>query len=76
MNKPPGLYRATARLEQLKGVWQGSRLLPGGKFALLGTTMSPGFELRDLELGQRDVLVDSYPQFRDLITALTTPTAR
>ncbi len=59
-----------------KGVWQGSRLLPGGKFALLGTTMSPGFELRDFELGQRYLLVDSYPQFRDLITALTTPTAR
>src|SRR5271165_1096282 len=24
------------------GVWQGSRLAPGGKFALMGTTMSPG----------------------------------
>ncbi|MBW2554172.1 MAG: cupin domain-containing protein [Deltaproteobacteria bacterium] len=59
-----------------KGVWQGSRLLPGGKFALLGTTMSPGYEPRDFESGQRDVLVDSYPQFRDLITALTIPTAR
>ena len=59
-----------------KGVWQGSRLLPGGKFALLGTTMSPGFEPCDFESGQRDVLVDSYPHLRDLITALTTPAAR
>lgn len=60
----------------LKGTWQGSRLLSGGKFALLGTTMSPGFEPADFESGQRDILVDSYPQFRDLITALTIPTPR
>src|SRR3954465_9562713 len=29
------------------GVWQGSRLLKGGKFALMGTTMSPGFDFAD-----------------------------
>src|SRR5207245_2095434 len=27
-----------------RGVWQGSRLRPGGAFALLGTTMAPGFD--------------------------------
>ena len=37
------------------GVWQGSRLLPGGRFALLGTTVSPGFERADYENGQRDL---------------------
>ncbi len=26
-----------------RGVWQGSRLLAGGKFALLGATVAPGF---------------------------------
>ena len=31
------------------GTWQGSRLLPGGGFALLGTTMAPGFDARDFE---------------------------
>jgi len=56
-----------------KGVWQGSRLLPGGRFALLGTTVSPGFECSDYESGYRDVLVKSYPKFRDLIVALTLP---
>lgn len=56
-----------------RGVWQGSRLCPGGRFALLGTTMSPGFEFSDYESGQRDVLVASYPDFRDLIVALTLP---
>ena len=53
-----------------RGVWQGSRLLSGGRFALLGTTVSPGFEFSDYEAGQGDVLVDSYPQFSDLIQAL------
>jgi len=55
----------------MKGVWQGSRLLSGGKFALLGTTMSPGFKGADYQSGQRDTLIKAYPQFRDLITALT-----
>jgi len=54
-----------------KGVWQGGRLLLGGKFALLGTTVSPGFEFMDYEVGQRECLVESYPQFQNLIIALT-----
>src|SRR3984957_17424150 len=31
------------------GVWQGSGLIPGGEYALLGTTMSPGFDYADYE---------------------------
>jgi predicted cupin superfamily sugar epimerase len=54
-----------------RGIWQGARLLRGGKFALLGTTVSPGFEWVDYESGRRDDLVKSYPPFRDLIIALT-----
>jgi len=54
-----------------KGVWQGAKLSPGGKFALLGTTMSPGFDYTDYETGSKDILVESYPKFRDLIIALT-----
>src|SRR4030043_1480467 len=54
-----------------QGIWQGTRLLRGGDFALLGTTVSPGFELADYEFGRRDELVKSYPKFRELIIALT-----
>lgn len=54
-----------------RGVWQGSRLLPDGRFALLGTTVSPGFEFSDYEVGNRDLLVRSYPGFRDRILSLT-----
>jgi len=27
-----------------QGVWQGARLKPGGRFALMGTTVAPGFD--------------------------------
>jgi hypothetical protein len=51
--------------------WQGSRLLPGGTFALLGTTMSPGFSPEDFELGQREELMRLCPEQAELIRALT-----
>jgi predicted cupin superfamily sugar epimerase len=54
-----------------RGVWQGAKLIRDGSFALLGTTVSPGFESEDYESGRRDELVKSYPQFREVIIALT-----
>ncbi len=54
-----------------RGVWQGSRLLPGGRFALLGTTVAPGFDFADYEGGRRGDLERDYPAFRDRICALT-----
>jgi predicted cupin superfamily sugar epimerase len=54
-----------------KGVWQGSRLISGGKFALLGCTVSPGFEYEDYESGSRDALAREWQDWRDLIIALT-----
>jgi uncharacterized protein len=53
------------------GCWQGSRLAPGGKFALMGTTMAPGFDLRDNEPGQRAELLAQYPAAREEILRLT-----
>ena len=52
-------------------VWQGSRVRHGGKYALLGTTMAPGFEYEDYETGERRELIARYPQHADLITSLT-----
>ncbi len=54
-----------------KNVWQGSRLIAGGHFALLGCTVAPGFEFADYESGNRDALISAYPEQRDLIAALT-----
>jgi predicted cupin superfamily sugar epimerase len=55
------------------GVWQGCRLRAGGRFALMGTTMSPGFDLRDFQAGNRNALCAEYPSERERILALTHP---
>ncbi len=54
-----------------KEVWQGARLKDGGKFALMGTTVSPGFEYVDYETGDREKLIKSYPNYKDMIIKLT-----
>jgi len=53
------------------GTWQGSRLAPGGKFALLGTTMAPGFDPRDYESGRREELIAGYPGWASVIAMLS-----
>ncbi len=53
------------------GVWQGSRLAPGGKFALLGTTMSPGFDYADFQIGDREQLIAQYPDAAEMIRQYT-----
>jgi predicted cupin superfamily sugar epimerase len=51
------------------GVWQGSRLAPGGNFALMGTTMSPGFDPADYEHGNTGQLIAQFPCHAELIRA-------
>lgn len=53
------------------GTWQGSRLVTGGEYALMGTTMCPGFDLADFELGRRRDLVSAYPQWSTRLEPLT-----
>ncbi|OIO02984.1 MAG: hypothetical protein AUJ49_05310 [Desulfovibrionaceae bacterium CG1_02_65_16] len=54
-----------------RGVWQGTRLLPGGRFALLGCTVSPGFDFADYEHGSRAALTRAYPDQARAILELT-----
>jgi uncharacterized protein len=54
-----------------RAVWQGSRLLDGGRFALMGTTMAPGYDPHDYEGGDPDALVRDYPAEADRILRLT-----
>jgi predicted cupin superfamily sugar epimerase len=51
------------------GVWQGSFLTPGGSFALMGTTMAPGFDFADYEAGDVDQLNTDFPDFAEPIAA-------
>jgi predicted cupin superfamily sugar epimerase len=57
------------------GVWQGLRLSPGTAvrvgFALMGTTMAPGYDQSEFELGSREQLLDRYPHRFAEILALT-----
>ena len=54
-----------------RDTWQGSRLAPGGRFALLGTTMAPAYDDQDYEGGDRAELVRRYPDQADRIRSLT-----
>lgn len=53
------------------GTFQGARLSDGGSYALLGTTMAPGFEFKDFTPGDYDELVEAYPQYKQMIGELT-----
>ena len=54
-----------------QSVWQGSRLIAGGEVALLGCTVSPGFDYADYEQGTREQLTAEYPAFAEMIRDLT-----
>jgi hypothetical protein len=54
------------------GVWQGSALAPGGEWALLGTTMAPGFDFDDYEAGTEE-LVHAHPDWEERIRRLLPP---
>lgn len=53
------------------GVWQGSHLIPGGNFALMGTTMAPGYIPEDYVGGVASDLIAQYPDQVELIKQLT-----
>lgn len=53
--------------------WQGLRLREGGRWALLGTTVSPGFEYEDFEIGERERLRREYPRHAETIGLYTRP---
>jgi predicted cupin superfamily sugar epimerase len=66
-----------------RGVWQGSRLAaaetqgghaPGQGWALLGCTVSPGFEFEDYEHGDPAQLCAAWPAFSEVVRQLTRAT--
>lgn len=54
-----------------KGTWQGSCLSPGGAWALLGTTMAPGYTDKMYEHADAAALKAAYPALSDVIDSLT-----
>ena len=53
------------------GVWQGTRLAEGGRWALVSCIMAPEFRWQDFTLGERDELVAHYPNWTNEIAGLT-----
>jgi predicted cupin superfamily sugar epimerase len=45
--------------------WQAGHLVPGGRYALFGCTVVPGFDSTMFEGGAREVLLASHPARRD-----------
>jgi predicted cupin superfamily sugar epimerase len=53
------------------GVWQGTRLKDDGKVALLGCTVTPGFDFADYRTGSYAVLAGQWPAEAERIRQLT-----
>jgi hypothetical protein len=53
------------------GVWFGATPAPGGRFALVGCTVAPGFDFADFELADQAKLLAEYPRHQDWIRRLT-----
>jgi predicted cupin superfamily sugar epimerase len=52
-------------------VWFGAIPAEGGRFALVGCTVAPGFDFADFELADRAALAAEYPAHQDWIRRLT-----
>ncbi len=55
------------------GTWMGATLVPGGRLALIGCNMTPGFVSSGYEAGDRHQLCCRYPEVAGLIEGLTPP---
>jgi uncharacterized protein len=53
------------------GIWQGTRLVGDGKVALLGCTVTPGFDFADYRNAGYEELVAKWPAEAEHIRALT-----
>ena len=82
MIAPDGSYHRTSlgreahRGEALQmvvpaGTWFGATVNDLESYALVGCTVAPGFDYRDLELGDPESLLERYPQHRHIIDLLT-----
>ena len=56
----------------IKGnTWFGAEINDKSLYSLIGCSVSPGFDFKDFELGERDKLIKIYPQHEYVINRLT-----
>lgn len=53
------------------GRWFGASLAVGARYALVGCTVAPGFDFACFELGDRDALLQAFPQAHETVLQLT-----
>jgi len=62
------------------GIWKASEIIPDGEegegYSLIGEAVSPGFEYRDMTLGNRDWLTRQFPEHADLFQRMSYETAK
>ena len=56
-----------------RGATFGARLADGGRFALVGCTVAPGFDFQDFTMPSRAELLRAFPGHADLVRSLTRP---
>jgi len=54
-----------------KNYWFAARIIQPESYALVGCTVSPGFDFRDFTLPSRAELLEKFPQHEKVITQLT-----
>ena len=55
------------------GTWQGSRVITGGTWGLVGTAVSPGFEFSDCELALLENIISWPRETRQAVESLLAP---
>jgi uncharacterized protein len=58
------------------GSWLAASVIDHDSYSLVGCTVSPGFEYRDWEIGQMQILSRLYPQYKSVIEKYAKPNSR
>ena len=66
------LFQIQVRAES----WFAATVNDISSYALIGCTVSPGFDYLDFELGDRKKLIERYPQHKSIIEKLTTSASK
>jgi predicted cupin superfamily sugar epimerase len=55
------------------GTWKASKVSVNGKYGygLIGEAVAPGFDYSDMQLGQTSMLLNEFPQHKELIEELS-----
>ena len=55
------------------GTWKASKIIEGGKkgYSLISEAVSPGFDFADMTLGYQKLLLEKFPQHKNLIQQLS-----